>query len=229
MKKASGKSNLSIVRDYLSGERPFVQVGYDANIALQSRKEGEEWEESDGSKWIKKNGYKHRVSKKAQYILEQRCTVCNADMKWGNHLDQKIYPKTQRCYECNIEFEGILVSSGLFGDYEKFKIINNELSMMRDFKNKIVDSITYLENYTPQTKNLQFFNEDGSNEIWLDDTDRRQVVLKDLRSDLEKVTAGIALAETTLSHLQYAPSLDNDLKTATLKKVAARELKVQNG
>ena len=142
MKKASGKSNLSIVQDYLAGERPFVQVGYDANIALQSRKEGEEWEESDGSKWVKKNGYKHRVSKKAQYILEQRCSVCNADMKWGNHLDQKIYPKTQRCYECNIEFEGILVARGLFGDYEKFKIINNELSMMRDFKNNITDSIT---------------------------------------------------------------------------------------
>ena len=229
MKKASGKSNLSIVQDYLAGERPFVQVGYDANIALQSRKEGEEWEESDGSKWVKKNGYKHRVSKKAQYILEQRCSVCNADMKWGNHLDQKIYPKTQRCYECNIEFEGILVARGLFGDYEKFKIINNELSMMRDFKNKITDSISYLENYTPQTKNLQFFNEDGSNEIWIDDTDRRQVVLKDLKADLEKVTTGIELAETTLSKLQYTPSIDNDLKDATLKKVAAHELKVQNG
>ena len=229
MKKASGKSNLSIVQDYLAGERPFVQVGYDANIALQSRKEGEEWEESDGSKWVKKNGYKHRVSKKAQYILEQRCSVCNADMKWGNHLDQKIYPKTQRCYECNIEFEGILVARGLFGDYEKFKIINNELSMMRDFKNKITDSISYLENYTPQTKNLQFFNEDGSNEIWIDDTDRRQVVLKDIKADLEKVTTGIELAETTLSKLQYTPSIDNDLKDATLKKVAAHELKVQNG
>ena len=150
-------------------------------------------------------------------------------MKWGNHLDQKIYPKTQRCYECNIEFEGILVARGLFGDYEKFKIINNELSMMRDFKNKITDSISYLENYTPQTKNLQFFNEDGSNEIWIDDTDRRQVVLKDLKADLEKVTTGIELAETTLSKLQYTPSIDNDLKDATLKKVAAHELKVQNG
>jgi hypothetical protein len=38
MKKASGKSNLSIVRNYLNGERPFIQVGYDENIALQNRK-----------------------------------------------------------------------------------------------------------------------------------------------------------------------------------------------
>ena len=229
MKKASGKSNLSIVRDYLSGERPFIQVGYDENVALQSRKEGEEWEDSNGIKWIKKNGYKHRVSKKAQYVFEQRCTICNADMKWGNRLDQKIYPKTQRCYECNIEFEGILRSRGVYNDYEKFKLINNELSIMKDFKSKVVDSINYLENYTPQTKNPQFFNEDGSNEIWVDDTDRREIVLKDLQSDLEKVNNVISLAEDELNKLNYNATLDPDIKDLTLKKVKEKEEKLQNG
>jgi len=229
MKKASGKSNLSIVRDYLSGERPFIQVGYDENVALQSRKEGEEWEDSNGIKWIKKNGYKHRVSKKAQYVFEQRCTICNADMKWGNRLDQKIYPKTQRCYECNIEFEGILRSRGVYNDYEKFKLINNELSIMKDFKSKVVDSINYLENYTPQTKNPQFFNEDGSNEIWVDDTDRREIVLKDLQSDLEKVNNVISLAENELNKLNYNATLDPDIKDLTLKKVKEKEEKLQNG
>jgi hypothetical protein len=228
MKKASGKSNLSIVRDYLDGTRPFIQVGYDENLALQSRKEGEEWEDSNGVKWIKKNGYKHRVSKKAQYVFEQRCTVCNADMKWGNHLDQKIYPKTQRCYECNIEFEGILKSRGIYNDYEKFKMINNELSMMKDFKSKVVDSINYLENYTPQTKDLQFFNEDGSNEIWVDDTDRREIVLKHLREDLEKVNSGIDLAESELNKLNYNVALDPSIKDLTLKKVKEKEEKLQN-
>ena len=126
IKAKTGKSNLDIVRSYLNGERAFVQIGYDENTALRSRKEGEEWEDSSGVKWVKKNGYKHRVSKKAQYVLEQRCSVCNADMKWGNHLDQKIYPKTLRCYECNIEFEGVLKSKGIYEDYEKFKLINNK-------------------------------------------------------------------------------------------------------
>jgi hypothetical protein len=229
MKKASGKSNLSIVRDYLSGTRPFIQVGYDENVALQSRKEGEEWEDSNGVKWIKKNGYKHRLSKRAQYVFEQRCVVCNADMKWGNHLDQKIYPKTQRCYECNIEFESILRSRGIYNDYEKFKMINNELSMMKDFKSKVVDSISYLENYTPKTKDLQFFNEDGSNEIWVDDTDRREVVLKDLRADLEKVNDGITLAESELNKLNYNVALDPNINDLALKKVKEREEKLQNG
>lgn len=229
MKKASGKSNLNIVRDYLEGTRPFIQVGYDENVALQSRKEGEEWEDSNGVKWIKKNGYKNRVSKKAKYIFEQRCTVCNADMKWGNYLDQKIYPKTQRCYECNIEFEGVLRSRGIYSDYERFKTINNELSMMKDFKAKVVDSIHYLENYTSQTQNPQFFNEDGSNEIWVDDTDRREVVLKDLRLDLEKVNNIISLAEDELNKLNYNATIDPDIKDLTLKKVKEKEEKLQNG
>lgn len=228
IKLKTGKSNLDIVRSYLNGEKAFVQVGYDASIAIQSKKEGEEWEESDGSKWIKKNGYKHRVSKKAQYVFEQRCTVCNADMKWGNYLDQKIYPKTQRCYECNIEFEGVLRSRGIYNDYEKFKMINNELSMMKDFKSKVVDSINYLENYTPQTKDPQFFNEDGSNEIWVDDTDRREVVLTDLKADLEKVNSGIALAVSELDKLNYNVTLDPTIKDLALKKVKEKEEKLQN-
>lgn len=229
IKLKTGKSNLDIVRSYLNGERAFVQVGYDPNMEVAKHKEGEEWEDSNGVKWIKKNGYKHRVSKKAKFVFEQRCTICNADMKWGNYLDQKIYPKTQRCYECNIEFEGVLRSRGIYNDYEKFKIINNELSMMRDFKSKVVDSIKYLENYTPQTKNPQFFNEDGSNEIWVDDTDRREIVLKDLRIDLEKVNDGIALAESELVKLNYNVALDPDIKTITLQKIKEKEEKLQNG
>lgn len=229
MKKASGKSNLSIVRDYLEGNRPFSVFGYDENVALQNRKEGEEWEDSNGVKWIKKSGYKRRLSKKAQYVFEQRCTICNADVKWGNRLDQKIYPKTQRCYECNIEFEGILRSRGMYDDYEKFKMINNELSTMKDFKSKVVDSIAYLENYTPQSKNPQFFNEDGSSEIWIDDTDRREIVLKDLREDLEKVNSGITLAEIELTKLNYNVALDPNINDLALKKIKEREEKLQNG
>ena len=52
MKRASGKSNLDIVKDYVEGNRPFVQVGYDPNLNNSKRKEGEEWEDGQGNKWI---------------------------------------------------------------------------------------------------------------------------------------------------------------------------------
>lgn len=228
IKLKTGKSNLDIVRSYLNGERAFIQVGYDANMGLSQRKDGEEWEDNNGVKWVKKNGYKHRVSKKAQYVLEQHCSVCKADMKWGDRLDQKIYPKTGKCYNCNIEFEGILKSRGLYNDYEKFKLINNELSMMKDFKCKVVDSIKFLENYTPQSKNPQFFNEDGSNEIWVDDTDRRQLVLKDLQEDLEKVNNGIELANLELSNLKYDPSTEPEIIKLTIDKLQEKEERLKN-
>ena len=55
MRKAQGKSNLAIVKDYVEGNRPFIQVGYDSNLNNSNRKEGEEWEDAQGNKWIWKN------------------------------------------------------------------------------------------------------------------------------------------------------------------------------
>ncbi len=46
IKLKTGKSNLDIVKSYVSGERAFIQVGYDSNTELLNRKEGEEWEDS---------------------------------------------------------------------------------------------------------------------------------------------------------------------------------------
>ena len=105
MKKASGKSNLGIVKDYLEGNRPFVQVGYDANLENDKRKEGEEWEDSQGHKWVWKNKSKRRVSKRATIINEQRCKTCNMDVRWGNYLDDRVWPKTGYCYDCFINFQ----------------------------------------------------------------------------------------------------------------------------
>ena len=82
MKRSSGKSNLDIVKDYVDGVRPFVQVGYDSNLENSTRKEGEEWEDSQGRKWVWKNSSKRRVSKRATLVLEQRCTCCNMDVRW---------------------------------------------------------------------------------------------------------------------------------------------------
>lgn len=226
MKKASGKSNLSIVRDYLNGERPFVQVGYDSNVALAEKKEGEEWEDSDGSKWVKKKGYKQRVCKKATYILEQRCSICNADMKWGNYLDEKIYPKTQRCYECNIEFDAILTGKGLFGEYEKFKVFNNQLSAMIDFRAMLKSNIAYLESYTPKTKDPQYFNDDGSSEFWLDDTNRRELVLRNLNEDLIKANTDIENINSALKSVSYNPKIEKTIRKETIKRINKKKSNV---
>ena len=110
MKRATGKSNLDIVKDYVDGNRPFIQVGYDPNLNNSKRKEGEEWEDGQGNKWIWKNGTKRKVSKLGQIKIDQRCSICNADMKFGNYLDDRFFPKTGKCYDCTISFDSKLKS-----------------------------------------------------------------------------------------------------------------------
>jgi hypothetical protein len=106
-RQASIRMGLEALRDYNpkkvlihDGVRPFVQVGYDSNLENSTRKEGEEWEDSQGRKWVWKNSSKRRVSKRATLVLEQRCTCCNMDVRWGSYLDDRVWPKTQMCYDC---------------------------------------------------------------------------------------------------------------------------------
>lgn len=218
MKKASGKSNLSIVKDYLDGNRPFIQVGYDPNLENSKRKEGEEWEDSQGNKWVWKNGSKRKISKLANIKIDQRCSICNADIKFGNYLDDKVYPKTGRCYDCNIIFDSKLKTLGVFQDYEKYKIYHSMLSEMSDFKQQMEESITYLESNDSLPK-LQYFNEDGSQEFWTDDTDMKIKVLKDLKKDLVNVDERIDELNKKISELNYDSSVEEKAKQMTLEKI----------
>ena len=217
MKRASGKSNLDIVKDYVEGNRPFVQVGYDPNLNNNKRKEGEEWEDGQGNKWIWKNGSKRKVSKLANIKIEQRCSICNADMKFGNYLDDRFFPKTGKCYDCSISFDSKLKTLGVYADYERYKIYNSLLSEMKDFKKNIIESIEYLEKNTDQK--LQFFNDDGSQEFWTDDTDKVQKVLSDLKKDLQDVEDNIKKANEELVKINYNPEIEKKAKQMVLEKL----------
>lgn len=218
MKRASGKSNLDIVKDYVEGNRPFVQVGYDPNLNNSKRKEGEEWEDGQGNKWIWKNGSKRKVSKLANIKNEQRCSICAADIKFGSYLDDKVYPKTGKCYDCNIIFDSKLKILGVFQDYEKHKIYHSMLSEMNEFKQQMEESITYLESNSSLPK-LQYFNEDGSQEFWTDDTDVRIKVLEDLKKDLINVNERISELNKKIGELKYDASIEEKAKQMTLDKI----------
>ena len=192
MKKASGKSNLSIVHDYLNGERPFVQVGYDPNLNNSKRKEGEEWEDSQGNKWIWKNGYKKRVSKRASLILEQRCTTCNADVRFGNYLDDQVWPKTHLCYDCFIKNETDLKLLGVYEEFDRLRDVRNEISILKDRIKNFQEAEKWCEENTG--KFVEFVKEDASIERWegLENYDKLleniKGALKKANEDLEKYT-----------------------------------------
>jgi hypothetical protein len=189
MKKASGKSNLSIVKDYLSGERPFVQVGYDANLENNKRKEGEEWEDGQGRKWVWKNGSKRRISKRATIINEQRCKCCNMDVRWGNYLDDRVWPKTGYCYDCFINFQTELKMMGMFEVYNELQDLKNERSILEDYKRKFEESQTFCQKN--QGKPVEFLEEDGSFERWEGVQDYTKI-LEDVTNDLVKINVGLA-------------------------------------
>ena len=91
MKKATGKSNISIVKDYLSGERPFLQVGYTPDLV--QRVEGEVWE-SGGRKWIFKDGRKQALTTPSKFLIKFECSDCNMNINlFGDKMDKKFYNK----------------------------------------------------------------------------------------------------------------------------------------
>lgn len=184
MKRASGKSNLGIVKDYLEGNRPFIQVGYDPNLSNSTRKEGEEWEDSQGRKWIWKNGVKRRVPKKAKIINEQRCKGCNMDVRWGNYLDDRVWPKTGMCYDCYTKFQTDLKLMGMFEVYNELQDLRNERGVLEDYKKKFEESKQFCEEN--KDKPVTFLEEDGSFEKWDGNIDYNKI-LEDLNKDLDVV------------------------------------------
>ena len=197
MKHAQGKSNIDIVRGYLSGDRPFTVVGWTDD--LSKRKEGEKWVDSKGRHWVKSRGYKKRINnpgKVSSETVRMLCSMCERDMKWGNYLDDKIFPKTGRCYDCNSVFESKLKVDGKFADYEKIKVLKNQLGFCVDFKSKLEETIHHLET---STDDIVYLNEDGSKEVWKDTT--RLSVLEDARNDMKECILAIARIHESLKNL----------------------------
>ena len=198
IKLKTGKSNLDIVRSYLNGEKAFVQVGYDANLENNKRKEGEEWEDGQGRKWVWKNGSKRRISKRATIINEQRCKCCNMDVRWGNYLDDRVWPKTGYCYDCFIDFQTNLKLIGMFEVYNELQDLKNERGILEDYKKKFEESKKFCEEN--KDKDVTFLEEDGSFEKWDGNIDYNKI-FEDLTKDIGVID--VRLEELNLKIKEY--------------------------
>ncbi len=199
MKKAQGKSNLDIVRDYVDGNRPFVQVGYDSNLENNKRKEGEQWEDAQGRKWVWKNGSKRRVPKRASIVVEQRCKNCNMDVRWGSYLDDRTWPKSGLCYDCFVDEETRLKKLGIWDTYNKIRELKNVKSALLDYKNKFEEAKKWLDNN--EGKSVEFFQEDGEVERWSGVSDTSQI-RENLESDLKAVYERLKNIDGEISELE---------------------------
>lgn len=191
MKRASGKSNIDILKDYVAGVRPFIQVGYTGQQYVK-REIGERWTDAKGIMWEQKEGGPTRVNVMADAVRDARgidkCRKCQKEIRWGGKTDQKFYFKTGLCTDCLIDYETRLRVVGIYNDYEAMKLISNELGFLRDAKSKISDTLKFFQNNTGDV--TMICNSEGFIERWKN-TNREQII-KDAKRDLQQVRQRIA-------------------------------------
>lgn len=181
------KSNIEILQNYVDGTRPFISVGYTPPTKL--RKEGERWEDVNGTKWEQKNGYKVQIHEQANFIRKvsaQKCS-CGQDIRYGNRFDEKFFSKTGKCYDCVIKEETELRILGVYHHYENYKLLSNYLGYLKDVRQKISDSIQYFEREDGKLKVL--CNGEGFLENFTGLNTKE--LLDAAKKDLEKVNAVI--------------------------------------
>jgi hypothetical protein len=193
MKRAQGKSNIDIVKGYLDGERPFIQVGYvgdkDKYII---RKEGETWTDASGKNWIQTATGPQAVTRVMDIIREEmndKCACCGREIRWGTKQDRKMYNRTKKCLDCVAKEETDLRAKGQFKLYETKKMIENELSYLSDIKQKLRESKNYLE--SEESKTLTWANSTGMVEEWSNEArgELKEHIQKDWVTCLKKIKA----------------------------------------
>ena len=65
------------------------------------------------------------------------CPECNKVMK--SRLDDKMYRLYNQCFDCQVKFEGKLRADGKYEQWEEQKVLNNQLSYIRDQIESIED------------------------------------------------------------------------------------------
>jgi len=189
--KNSNKSNIDILKDYVAGVRPFVQVGYIGN-KNKYRKEGTRWKDSDGIEWERKNGRNVRLTKTqgdfVRELIKQTCK-CGMDIKWGDKMDKKFFYRTGLCADCLIDYETKLRIVGVYPDYERYKVISYELGFIKEARDKVLEVIKYFEENSGDMEMI--CNSEGFIERWKNTNGTE--ILENAKKDLALAKKRIAL------------------------------------
>ena len=107
-------SNIKKIQKMLKGEfGGKVQVGYTPK-SVSSRKEGEEWVDPRGRRWIIEDGKRKQITK-TDGIGWRHCSDCKKLIL--KTIDEQTYNRMERCYHCQINFEVDLKVEGKWEDW----------------------------------------------------------------------------------------------------------------
>jgi hypothetical protein len=129
-------------------------------------------------------------------LIKQKCSGCKKDINlFGTRYDEKFFPKTGMCYDCNIDNHTKLMVSGKFKEYEQKVIWSNQRSYLRDVKQHLEESILLL----PTDTKVEQIASNGVITTW--EGAQTKLFLESARADLEKVTKGIEELDAALEKL----------------------------
>ena len=113
------------------------------------------------------------------------CPECKKIMK--KKLDDKMYRLYNQCFDCQIEFENKLRIDGKYDEWEQKKMLNNELSYIRD-------QIESIEDWKEEaSKPLEVFDQVGVKDIelqtekWSQNTEQVKKMSNEALEELNKM------------------------------------------
>ena len=113
------------------------------------------------------------------------CTECDKVMK--SSLDDKMYRLHNHCFDCQVKFENNLRIEDKYEEWEEKKVLNNQLSYIRD-------QIESIEDWKKETsKPYETFDSVGIKEVelqketWSQNTEQVEKMSKEALGELNKI------------------------------------------
>jgi hypothetical protein len=116
------KINEMLVKDDVKVTVGWRPTGIDRQL-------GDTWEDADGKKWIRKDGFDERITKLDAAKTPWFCPSCEKAMP--HKLDTKFWRIRGKCMDCVIKEETELKRLGLYEEYEKKKMKENYISAIK--------------------------------------------------------------------------------------------------
>ena len=162
----------------LRGETPEKRI----IVSFEDPKEKKERE-----KQIKEE--RKRSNERVEALKEAKmpwfCPECNKVMK--QRLDDKMYRLHNHCFDCQVKFENNLRIEGKYEEWEEKKVLNNQLSYIKDQ----IDSI---ENWKDEaSESLEVFDQVGIQDVelqtekWSQNTEQVETMSKEALEELNKM------------------------------------------
>ena len=117
------------------------------------------------------------------------CPECNKVMK--QKLDDKMYRLHNHCFDCQVKFENKLRIEGKYEEWEEQKVLNNQLSYIKD-------QIQSVEDWVDESENSPtFFNQVGIKDVeleqekWSNNREAIDKMSEEALKELNKIKEGV--------------------------------------